>query len=93
MLMISHLPLLSVFIPAKAFRFIEILYQGIRFDYWDVQEYIDIVANIQHSEEDVELPDNFVQLGYESGYMPENLGTLFFIIMAQIFTIMTFFLL
>ena len=83
-LMISHLPLLTIFVPALANMYLEVINAGLTFDFYDVSEYIQEIFDIKEDDAEIELEDNLVQLGYESGLMPMNFGTVMFIIFFQV---------
>ena len=85
MQILSHLTLLSVFVPAITQSFLDIIFSAISFDVYDVGSYIRSIFFIDTEEDyNVEQEDKMVQLGYESGHMPINFGTFLFVIFVQI---------
>ena len=89
---VSHIPLLSVFVPAVTLGFFEIIFKALRFDFLEVSEYTQKMFGISEEEADEaefndtltsepELESRLAQLGYESGFMPINFGTLLYFIL------------
>ena len=59
-LMISHLPLLTIFVPALANMYLEVINAGLTFDFYDVSEYIQEIFDIKEDDAEIELEDNLV---------------------------------
>ena len=92
--LVSHIPLLSVFVPAITLGFFEIIFKALRFDLFEVSEYTQQMFGLSEEEADeaefdgeltseAELESRLAQLGYESGFMPINFGTLLYILLVQ----------
>ena len=80
------------FVPAIILGFFEIILKALTFDFYDVGEYTQKMFGISEEEADeaefdgsltseAELESRLAQLGYESGFMPINFGTLLYIIL------------
>lgn len=65
-----------MFVPAITQIFVNVIFKGLTFDYLEVEELINKIFHIENESDEAELEDKFVQLGYESAFMPVNWGTL-----------------
>ena len=50
LLLVSHIPLLSVFVPAITLGFFEIIFKALRFDFLEVSEYTQAMFGISEKE-------------------------------------------
>ena len=57
---ISHLVLLAVFVPAITQIFIKLMFRGLTFDYFEVEEYVNKIFSIDSENDEAELEDKFV---------------------------------
>ena len=78
--------------PAITLGFFEIIFKALRFDLFEVSEYTQQMFGLSEEEADeaefdgeltseAELESRLAQLGYESGFMPINFGTLLYILL------------
>ena len=72
------LPLTKVTLPANARIFFESIFQIAAFDFYDLNDFWHEKLNIEPTEP---FNDNFNELGFESRYMLNNMGTMFFFIL------------